>query len=110
MFPFSGHIPIYGKSSDYHNICWDSLAILEVIHRHKCVLTYLAGHDHNGGSAIDEKGIYHIVMPGIIETAPSETCFATAELYPETLYIYGHGKMNNFQIPLKYPIKIETQN
>lgn len=105
-----GHVPIYGKSCDYHNVCWDSSAILQVIHQHNCVLAYLAGHDHNGGSAIDEKGIYHIVIAGVIETQPNETCFATAKLCPETLYIYGHGKMDNFQIPLKYPIGTMTQH
>lgn len=103
-----GHVPIYAKSSDARNICWDSSAILELLHQYKCVIAYLAGHDHNGGSAVDEHGIYHITMPGIIETPPNETCFATAVLSPEELYIHGHGKMSSFQMPLRYQIRTKN--
>ncbi|XP_014768233.1 manganese-dependent ADP-ribose/CDP-alcohol diphosphatase isoform X2 [Octopus bimaculoides] len=100
-----GHCPVYIKSCNIKSLCWDSAAILKLISSFNCVLAYFAGHEHQGGFAIDPKGIYHITFPGVIETSPDTSCFATVELHPRTLQVCGQGKIQNYSIPLRYEVK-----
>ena len=79
---------MYLGASDYVCLVWNYKDILKVLHKHHCVLAYLAGHTHFTASRQDEKGIYHIVFPGVIQAPPScPADHATVLLYPNCVVI-----------------------
>jgi len=85
---FVGHIPICTAASDYICLVWNYDDILQVLHKHQCVLAYLAGHTHCSAYSRDENGLHHVVFPGVIEAAPDcPAAHATVLLYPNCVVI-----------------------
>ena len=85
---FVGHIPVYFASSDFVCMVWNFNEILQILHKHRCVLAYLAGHTHCGAYSRDDSGIHHVVFPGVIEAAPDCSAeHATVLLYPNCVVI-----------------------
>ena len=41
--------------------------VLALLQRHVSVQAFIAGHDHDGGYAVDRAGIHHIIPPAPIE-------------------------------------------
>ncbi|XP_046582828.1 manganese-dependent ADP-ribose/CDP-alcohol diphosphatase-like [Haliotis rubra] len=101
-----GHIPIFPASADVSCLCWNYEDILRVIYKHSCVSAYMAGHDHEGGSATDSGGILHITFPAVIETEPGNNAFGTATMYCDRIEIVGQGRVPNYSIKLRYPTLI----
>jgi len=66
----SGHIPVYFASSDGVCMVWNFEDVLKILHKHRCVLAYLAGHTHCYGYSQDKKGIHHVVFPAVVEATP----------------------------------------
>ena len=80
------HTPVHERAKPAHrrsvadSICWDSEAICDVIMRDYAVPAHrraliLGGHTHHYGYYFQkapgtEFGIYHLVLPGIIECPP----------------------------------------
>jgi len=85
---FAGHIPIHVPSSDPMCLVWNYAEILRILHKHCCVLAFLAGHTHVGAYSQDEHGIHHIVFPGVIEATPNcPALHSTVLLYPNCVVI-----------------------
>ena len=85
---FVGHIPVYLPASDVVCLAWNYEDILRTLHKHRCVLAYLAGHTHNSAYSQDEKAIHHVVFPGVIEAPPKRSAaHATILLYPNCVVI-----------------------
>ncbi|KAK3588980.1 hypothetical protein CHS0354_043150, partial [Potamilus streckersoni] len=90
-----GHVPMHPESAD-RELCWNYQAVLSVLQQYaSCVLCYLAGHDHTGGSTTDSTGILYLTMSGVIENKKSCDA-ATAYLYKDRLEIVGNGRVRNY--------------
>ncbi|KAL3876092.1 hypothetical protein ACJMK2_033972 [Sinanodonta woodiana] len=99
-----GHIPLHPNSTDMTCLCWNYQEVLSVLQQYaSCVLCYMAGHDHTGGSAIDSAGILHLTLNGVIENK-KECDAATVYLYQDKLEIVGNGRVRNYSVGLKFPL------
>ncbi|XP_060071491.1 manganese-dependent ADP-ribose/CDP-alcohol diphosphatase-like [Ylistrum balloti] len=99
-----GHISIHEGSADSACLCYDHEDILKILSNHgECVLCYLAGHDHEGGSCVDSSGILHVTFPGTVESSEPDA-HATAYLYKDSFAIHGKGSYPSFETKLRYPI------
>lgn len=68
------HSQIHEKASDYvkkTNLTWNWEELLSIVHKHRCVIMYAAGHAHSGGYFKDDAGIHHVIPKAIIENAGS---------------------------------------
>ena len=74
-FIFS-HMPCYISCCRPSGLIWNSEKIVEIMHQHKgAVAAFIAGHDHDGGYAVDEVGIHHLVLPSPLECAKNEVAY-----------------------------------
>ena len=74
-FVFS-HMPCYLSCCRPSGLIWNSEKIVEIMHQHKgAVAAFIAGHDHDGGYAVDEIGIHHLVLPSPLECAKNEVAY-----------------------------------
>merc|ERR1712151_192610 len=56
----------------------------KVLHAHKdSVVAVIAGHDHDGGYAIDTAGLHHITMNSPLIAKPGSDCFALLECHDD---------------------------
>jgi len=102
---FVGHIAVYPPASlDFVGLAWNYEDILQTLHKHRCVLAYLAGHTHNSAYSQDENGKHHVGFPGVIEAPPNcPAAHATILLYPNCVVIKaaeGSG-MSDIQMDIK---------
>ena len=97
-FNITGHVQII-QSGDT-NVLWDGDEVLDVLHRYNCVVAAICGHDHDGNYTIDDHGIHHITMPGIIETSPDDQAYGTVHIYEDKMELVGVGSIvPNLTIP-----------
>ncbi|XP_069110263.1 manganese-dependent ADP-ribose/CDP-alcohol diphosphatase-like [Argopecten irradians] len=99
-----GHCPIYKQSANSMDLllnCTDAMTV--VTEFGECVVCYLAGHDHEGGSSVDSSGILHVTFPGTVESMETDS-YATAHLYNDKLIILGKGSYSTYKTTLRYPI------
>jgi len=83
-----GHIPICLAANDCTCLVWNYDEILQILHKHQCVLAYLSGHAHNAAYRQDQKGIHHVVFRGVIKVPPDcPAAHATVLLYPNRVVI-----------------------
>lgn len=61
----------------------------------------MAGHDHDGGYFMDESGVHHITLEGVIETRPDSNAFGTVYVYEDQMVLKGNGRTSD--MVLKYP-------
>ncbi|XP_078510864.1 manganese-dependent ADP-ribose/CDP-alcohol diphosphatase-like isoform X2 [Lissotriton helveticus] len=97
----AGHIPIHPEAKRGHCLAWNYKAILSILHAHKCVVCYLAGHDHNGGYCVDDKGIHHVTLEGVIESPPGSHAFGTVYVYDSKMVIKGKGRTPSRELPYR---------
>ena len=97
----SGHLPVFEPSTIGMRLCWNYDKILSVLHKYTCVVAYFAGHDHDGGYAMDEHGIHHITFPGVVEGEIGQPDFGTCHVYEDRIELKGHGRVKNMTIELK---------
>ena len=81
-----GHIPMLERVSTPTKVAWNAQEILDVFWSFSdVVLAYMSGHYHPGAMAVDKKGIHHITVPAIVETAPDSNSMVTFEVYEDSL-------------------------
>merc|ERR1712232_615290 len=86
------HIPCYEPSTKCKTIAWNSEEILAVLDEHRdTVIAYLAGHDHDGGYAVDDAGIHHITMNSPLTAGLDIDCFAVLECYKHWAKLVSYG-------------------
>lgn len=88
------HMALCVEASREQNLLWNCEEVLRALYATPAgtVLACLAGHDHNGGYAVDHHGIHHIVPPAPIECDEGEDTFGTIEVYQNKLEISWTGK------------------
>lgn len=97
-----GHIPIHPQATrDAICLVWNNDEILNLIQRHKCVVAYFAGHDHDGGqNFITPDGVHHCTFKSVLEAVPiseggKQTAYATIDVYAEKMVVRGEGDINS---------------
>jgi hypothetical protein len=77
------HMAIYRPASQEQNLLWNSEEILNILHTTPkgTVVSFISGHDHDGGFATDSHGIHHIVPCSPIECDEGEMSFGVFEIY-----------------------------
>ena len=77
------HVPIYEPASSPKTIIFESEEVLEIFSEYKDVVRIVfAGHDHDGGFAMDPAGIPHatLVSPMMVAREPGVDCCAIVTL------------------------------
>ena len=100
----SGHCAVYEPASSYECLCYNAMEMMDVFHQYsECIVGYLAGHDHTGGDAVDEKGILHLTLPGVLEN-DEDSDFGTVYVYADRMEIAGNGRVPDLVVPLRYQL------
>jgi len=87
------HIPVYQPATKPKTILWNSEEVLSVLHEHsETVVAVLAGHDHDGGYAVDDAGVHHITMNSPLTATPGEHCFGVLEFHKGWAKLIAHGR------------------
>nr|XP_033815783.1 manganese-dependent ADP-ribose/CDP-alcohol diphosphatase-like isoform X2 [Geotrypetes seraphini]XP_033815784.1 manganese-dependent ADP-ribose/CDP-alcohol diphosphatase-like isoform X2 [Geotrypetes seraphini] len=87
-----GHVPIHPESKKRACLAWNYRDALAVLQAHKCVVCYLAGHDHEGGYCLDSHGIHHVTLEGLVESPPGSHAFGTMYVYEDRMVLHGRGR------------------
>ncbi len=106
-----GHVGLHPGSCGWDSLLWNYERVLQIFGGHRCVVAYFSGHAHNAGYALDGgSGIHYVVYHGVIETAPTEDCFATVSLFadPGRLVVDGRGVEQSLTLPFTAPDKRRT--
>ncbi|XP_078081533.1 manganese-dependent ADP-ribose/CDP-alcohol diphosphatase isoform X2 [Mustelus asterias] len=90
-----GHLPVHPQSTDPMCIAWNYDEILSVLHAHTCIVCFIAGHDHDGGYYLDDHGIHHLTIEGVIETSPESHAFGTIQVYKDKMILKGRGRITD---------------
>jgi len=87
------HVPLLVAASKTETVLWNAEEVLAVLHDHRdTVVAVLAGHDHNGGYAVDFAGVHHITMNSPMTALPGSDCFAILECYDGWARFMSHGR------------------
>ncbi|XP_050979659.1 manganese-dependent ADP-ribose/CDP-alcohol diphosphatase [Labeo rohita] len=95
------HLPVHPNATDPICLAWNYEAMLSMLRSHKSVVCFMAGHDHDGGYYVDESGVHHITLEGVIETRPDSNAFGTVYVYEDQMVLKGSGRISDKV--LKYP-------
>ncbi|XP_030063844.1 manganese-dependent ADP-ribose/CDP-alcohol diphosphatase isoform X2 [Microcaecilia unicolor] len=87
-----GHVPIHPESKKRACLAWNYRDALAILQAHKCVVCYLAGHDHDGGYCLDSHGIHHVTLEGLVESPPGSHAFGTVHVYKDRMVLHGRGR------------------
>jgi len=90
------HVPLLEESTTPKTVIWNAEEVLNVLRsaEGRCVLAVLAGHDHDGGYAVDPmSGIHHVtcLSPLICAPGSGRTGAATVDCYDGWMELRGHG-------------------
>ncbi|XP_074967820.1 manganese-dependent ADP-ribose/CDP-alcohol diphosphatase isoform X1 [Phalacrocorax aristotelis] len=91
----AGHLPIHPDASNRVCLAWNYEDALSVIHSHRCVVCFLAGHLHDGGYCLDSHGVHHLTLEGVIETPPESNAFGTIYVYEDKMILKGRGRISD---------------
>ncbi|MBN1851932.1 MAG: metallophosphoesterase [Pirellulales bacterium] len=83
------HFPLLKEAAKDHRMK-DPVPLLTLFEESRCVVAYLAGHDHAGGSAFHQ-GIGHVTLKGMVE-APARNAYAIISVFPTRLVETGFGE------------------
>ncbi|MBN3313466.1 ADPRM diphosphatase, partial [Atractosteus spatula] len=89
------HLPIHPGATDPICLAWNYEEVLSILHSHKSVVCFMAGHDHDGGYFLDESGVHHLTFEGVIETPPDSDAFGTVYVYEDRMILKGNGRVLN---------------
>ena len=67
-------------------IMWNGERILKIMHKYEgTVAAFIAGHDHDGGYAVDLAGIHHLVLPSPLECDLNELAFGHITVHSSSI-------------------------
>lgn len=100
------HIPIFGDATTPANIVWNSEEVLALLHStpRGTVLACIAGHDHDGGYAVDAHGIHHLVPHAPIECAENEVTYGAIHIHDSYIDVQWFGCMPANKWPDRLPL------
>eukprot|EP00242_Pyramimonas_sp_CCMP2087_P008312 CAMPEP_0198207660 /NCGR_PEP_ID=MMETSP1445-20131203/11098_1 /TAXON_ID=36898 /ORGANISM="Pyramimonas sp., Strain CCMP2087" /LENGTH=382 /DNA_ID=CAMNT_0043880775 /DNA_START=197 /DNA_END=1348 /DNA_ORIENTATION=- len=89
------HQPCYPAATNDCNLPFNYDLCLNILHEFKgVVVAWIAGHDHDGGYAVDEGGIHHMVPASPLEVEVGEDAFGHVEVFAsEGLKVKWTGRM-----------------
>lgn len=78
------HVPLYRPATKFKTLVWNAEEILRVLHAHQdTVVAVFAGHDHDGGYAVDDAGLHHVTMNSPLTAAVGSDCCAVLECHDD---------------------------
>lgn len=88
------HVPLYEPATKKKTLIWNFQEIMRVLHSHKdTVVAVFAGHDHNGGYAVDGVGLHHVTMNSPLTAPVGSDCFAVLECHDSGMARFiAHGR------------------
>eukprot|EP00931_Biecheleriopsis_adriatica_P050963 TRINITY_DN29523_c0_g1_i1.p1 TRINITY_DN29523_c0_g1~~TRINITY_DN29523_c0_g1_i1.p1 ORF type:complete len:383 (+),score=63.40 TRINITY_DN29523_c0_g1_i1:134-1282(+) len=88
------HVPLYAPATKAKTVVWNAEDILRILHGQiETVVAVFAGHDHDGGYAVDPAGLHHVTMNSPLTASPGSECFALLHCHPEGLaHFQGQGR------------------
>jgi len=104
------HMALCVRASQEQNLLWNCEEVLDMLYKTPpgTVMACIAGHDHNGGYAVDHHGIHHIVPPAPIECDEGENSFGTVQIYQDKLRIVWTGKRPRSNWPDELPLLVRS--
>ena len=88
------HLPVHPGAASPTGLMWNYGEVMDVVRRHGgCVVACLAGHDHKGGYAVDDRGVHHRTLEAALECPPGTDAFGHVEVYPDRLRLVGSDRM-----------------
>jgi len=97
------HIPIYAPASQDNTVLWNNDEVFKLIHSHPGVVAYFAGHEHQGGFAIDKNGVAHITLESPLETPRGKVSYGYVKIYHDRLIVRGSGNVPNREVYFPCP-------
>ena len=84
------HLPIFPGTCPPACLVWNYEEVLQVLHKHPgVVVASIAGHTHQNGYLVDDSGIHHMVLPGVVEAPPGRDCYGVVEVFEDRLELKG---------------------
>jgi len=88
------HIPLMEASTNPKTVLWNAEEVLSVLHGHSdTVVAVIAGHDHNGGYAVDRAGLHHLTMNSPLTAQPGTDCWAVLECHEGWARLQSYGRV-----------------
>ncbi len=81
-----------------HNT-WNAADMLEVLARHRNIVAWFNGHNHQGAFGAYE-GVPCVTFKGMVETA-DQNAFAVVKLYADRLELIGYGREVSRDLPFR---------
>ena len=80
------HMPCDPLCCRTSGLMWSSEEVLRIMHKYPgTVAAFVAGHDHNGGYAVDACGIHHIIPPSPLECDVGEVAYGHITVHDPSL-------------------------
>ncbi|MEW5311187.1 MAG: hypothetical protein WDW38_002922 [Sanguina aurantia] len=89
------HLPFLPSTCPPACLQWDYRQVLDLLQACPAVKLTLAGHSHQNGYAVDDSGIHHVVLHGVVETAPGNTCHGRVDVYDDLMLLHGEGMVES---------------
>ena len=93
------HHPVFPVNP--HNL-WNSAEVLTLLDRHRHVVAWFNGHNHEGNFGVHE-GLPCVNLHGMVETADT-TAYATAELHADRIILNGKGREPSRELLFRKPV------
>ncbi|BFI04553.1 manganese-dependent ADP-ribose/CDP-alcohol diphosphatase [Marchantia polymorpha subsp. ruderalis] len=87
------HLPLHPDSASPSCLCWNFDEVLDLLHRHDCVVACFSGHAHSGGYTQDSCNIHHVVLEAVLECPPGENAYGRVDVFHDRLSLRGIGRM-----------------
>ncbi|CAL5004737.1 unnamed protein product [Urochloa decumbens] len=95
------HLPVHPRAASHTGLMWNYEEVMAVVRRHgDCVVACLAGHDHKGGYAVDDRGVHHRTLEAALECPPGTDAFGRVDVYPNRLSLVGSDRMASTEMLL----------
>ncbi|KAJ1269617.1 hypothetical protein BS78_07G225100 [Paspalum vaginatum] len=95
------HLPLHPGAASPTGLMWNYDEVMAVVRRHgACVVACLAGHDHKGGYAVDDRGVHHRTLEAALECPPGTDAFGRVDVYPDRLSLVGSDRMASTEMML----------
>mmetsp|Transcript_22986 Transcript_22986/g.66597 ORF Transcript_22986/g.66597 Transcript_22986/m.66597 type:complete len:401 (-) Transcript_22986:754-1956(-) len=87
------HIPLYSGAAKHKTLLWNAEDVLQVLYWHSgTVVAVFAGHDHDGGYAVDPLGLHHVTLNAALTAEAVADCCAVLECYDDGwVHFAAHG-------------------
>jgi manganese-dependent ADP-ribose/CDP-alcohol diphosphatase len=112
-FVFS-HMPCYPPCCRSNGLMWSCDEVTRIMHKYPgTVAAFIAGHDHDGGYALDAAGIHHIVPPSPLECDVDELAHGHVTVHdatstsPPYFELHWTGKVPKSALKSLWPTKMD---